>query len=142
MIISYLQSQNLKTRSITYNNTPSAHQSSVKSCPVPDIISGAIQNIITNQSLTQVLRCATKRVAISVLFLLSFDLCEAKVSEHYIPVRIYQYVFWFEISVNNLRVVQVTQGDRNLCGIELGLVLTETFCLHEMLQKFSTSIEN
>jgi hypothetical protein len=32
----------LKTHIKSYRSTPRAHQSSVKSCPVPDIISGAV----------------------------------------------------------------------------------------------------
>ena len=82
--------------------------------------------------LTKVLRGATKRVAFCFVFF-PFDLCKAKVSEHYVPVRIDKYVFWFQIPIDNLRVVEISKCNCYLRCVELGLVLAESFRLQKML---------
>ena len=51
-------------------------------------------------------------------------LTESKVYNDRIPLKINQYIFWFQVAINNLTFVHVCQTFKDACGVELGVWFT------------------
>lgn len=69
--------------------------------------------------LTQILRCPTEWIRLSCQF------SQAKISKSNVSSLIHQYILWFEISVQDLTLMQVSQSQSNLSCIEASPFLWE-----------------
>ena len=87
---------------------------------------------------SKVLRSSTERVSLSVILK---DLGKPKVSEADVPILIHEDVFWLQVSVNYMLLVEMADGDRDLGRVELGSVFGETGAVPQMHEQFSSSHE-
>ena len=83
----------------------------------------------------KVLGCTAKRIRIFIVIL--DYLCYAKISQLYVTIDVNQNVFWLEVSVNNLTVVQVSESERNLNSVKLCFWFWEPSLLWEVLKKLA-----
>lgn len=72
---------------------------------------------------------------VRLVFVVLDDLRESEVRKHDVTVSVHQDVLRFEVSVEDLAIVEVAQSQRNLGGIKLSLVLGEALHLRKVLEE-------
>jgi hypothetical protein len=63
----------------------------------------------------------------SQLFFTVANFGQAKISDFNMPLRVQQYIFWLQISVDYISGMQILDGQQDFGGIELGDFLREFF---------------
>lgn len=66
------------------------------------------------------------------------ELGEAKVSQFDIAILVYQHVLWLQVSVDNLVLVEDTDSQDQLGGVELDCFLREALDLEQIGVKIAT----
>lgn len=84
----------------------------------------------------EILGCSAERIRLFRVFL--HNLGQAKVGQHDVPVVIYQNVLRLEVSVDNVGLVEVTDCEGDLCGVELCLFLRKTLLLRQVLEELAS----
>ena len=51
---------------------------------------------------------------------------EPKISEFEISIAIYQDIFWLQITIENMILMQILEGQQHVCRVELGGRLLES----------------
>lgn len=69
---------------------------------------------------------------------ISDDLGHAEVGQAYVSVLVHQYVLQFEVSVDEVFVVEVAQCKGHLHHVELGLLFRELLGICQMLEQLAT----
>lgn len=87
----------------------------------------------------QVVRSSAERVRLRVAVK---HLGQAEVSQANVPVLVHQDVFWFQVTVDDVFRVQVTQRHRDLDGVELSSLFRESGNLAQVHEELTTTHES
>ena len=68
----------------------------------------------------------------------SDDLCHSEVCQVYVSIIVHQNILEFEVSIDEVLGVEVSESQSYLHGIELGLFFWELFLVGEVLEEFSS----
>lgn len=66
---------------------------------------------------------------------------QTEVSQANIAIAVHEDILWLQISVDNVLVVQVSERNRDLNGVELSSILVEPLRLPQMHEQFATADE-
>jgi hypothetical protein len=84
----------------------------------------------------EVIRCATEREGLGIA-LQNFG--ESKIGQTNVAVFVHKNVFRFEVSINDMLIMEMSDGHRHLNSIEFCAILSETLGVSEMHKKFTTA---
>lgn len=84
---------------------------------------------------SQILRCSAEGIC---KFPISNDPGHSEVCQRYISEIVHQHILQFQISVNEIFRMEMSQSQSNLRSVKFGLLFWESFWVRQMLEKFSS----
>jgi hypothetical protein len=63
---------------------------------------------------------------------------EAKICYAYVSSKVKEYIFWFEITVNDSLLVKVGERLHHLSGVDFGAIVTEPLLFTKVSEQLST----
>ena len=57
------------------------------------------------------------------------EFSESKVGKTYVAICVHQYILWFQVSVHDVLVMKIAEGENNLCANELNGAFLESLLL-------------
>lgn len=84
----------------------------------------------------KVVWCAAKRKSLCTIVK---NLSQAEICKADIPIFIHQDVFWFQVTINNLLLVQVSDSHAYLNRVESSTIFCESLGITQVHEKFSTT---
>lgn len=84
---------------------------------------------------SQILRCSAKSIC---KFTISDDSGHSEICQRYISKIVHQHILQFQISVNKVFWMKMSQSQSDLRSIKFGLLFWESFRVRQMLEKLSS----